>query len=339
MDTGLLKLFRKIIHREKIKFSQKLLIFLFFILVSTIFWFLNALSKDYNTTISYPVHFTNFPKDKILVNKLPSHILLHVNSYGFTLLQHKLKKSLLPIIFNVNSFALNKVPLSNHDIGTSKFYILTSLAKQKIANQLSSEIKIIDISPDTLIFQFANIIKKKVRVKPMLKIDFEKQFMLKGKITIHPDSIILSGPYTILDTIDRVKTKYYFLNKLNKTIKKNLEICDIKNVKFSKKRVIVKVPVEKYTEASLNVQIEVKNLPDSLYLKTFPNDVKISYLVGFSNYDKTKPHHFKAIVDYKSIENNLNNKKIKVKIVKFPRFINSMKHYPKNVEYIILLKE
>ena len=206
--------------------------------------------------------------------------------------------------------------------------------KDKISNQLTSEIQIINVSPDTLFFEFADIISKKVAVIPDLEINFEKQFMLKGKIETKPDSIVIIGPHTILDTINYVKTKYQSLSNINQSIKRNITIENIKNVTYEQKRVLVSIPVEQFTEASLKVYIAVINLPDSLVLKTFPGYLTISYLVGLSDYEKVKPYLFKAVVDYNSIGNNMSNK-LKVAIVKFPDYIASLKFYPKNVEYII----
>jgi len=330
LDSSLLKQFRQIFNRKKVKYNQKLFIFLFFLIVSSIFWFLNRLSNDYTSDISYPVRYTNFPKDKVLVRNLPSHLSLKVKAHGYTLLKYKIRKKVPPIIINVNSNSFGTIYRNK----SSNFYILTRYMKDKISNQLTSEIQIINVSPDTLFFEFADIISKKVAVIPDLEINFEKQFMLKGKIETKPDSIVIIGPHTILDTINYVKTKYQSLSNINQSIKRNITIENIKNVTYEQKRVLVSIPVEQFTESSLKVYIAVINLPDSLVLKTFPGYLTISYLVGLSDYEKVKPYLFKAVVDYNSIGNNMSNK-LKVAIVKFPDYIASLKFYPKNVEYII----
>lgn len=330
MDSRLLKQFRQIFNKEKVKSDKRIIIFLFFLLASIIFWLLQVLSNDYTTTISYPVSYTKFPKNKVLLNKLPAHLTLKVNAYGFTLLRYTLNPAINPITIDVNSFIANK---ASPDDGL-KFYILTRDYRERISRQISSEIKVIDILPDTIMFLFTDIISKKVIVKPNIKLDFEKQYKLTGKLQVKPGSVTISGPGSILDTIDFVLTEFHHLTDMNKTTGIDLAVKNIKGVKISERSIFLTIPVEKFTEGSLVIPIEVKNLPDTLQLSTFPNEVTVSYLIGLTDYDKVESSDFKAVVDFRSTSNNLSNK-LRVRIVKYPSNINSMKFHPKSVEYIV----
>ena len=164
------KRFTWISERKKITFNKRLLIFFFFLLLSILFWFLTAMNKEYVASISYPVRYIRFPENKVLVNDIPDRLELTVNASGFLLLGHKLKSRLTPIIFNVNSFSPNTF---RNDPST--VYILSSYASNEIARQLSSEIEILDINPDSLIFKFAERAEKTVPVLPSLNFSFEKQ--------------------------------------------------------------------------------------------------------------------------------------------------------------------
>lgn len=330
MDSGLLRQFRQLVEKEKVKLDKKLLIFLFFVVVSSVFWFLNTLSKEYTTTISYPVRYTNFPKNKILVGDTPSDLTLKVNAQGYKLLTYRISSTVKPIIFDVNSFSLNRVNKKGAPIS----YILTDFANDKIAQQLSSSLTIIDILPDTLFFQFADIATKKVMVVPDLIVTCEKQYMLNGKIKLIPDSIIISGAKSIIDSIKNVKTSRLILENLKKETHRSLSIQKMSGVKYSDKCVVVDIPVEKFTESLLTIPLEVKHVPKIYHIRTFPDVITVSYRVGLSDYDKIKEHHFKAIVDFKDIEAKKSNK-VKVKLVKFPHNVKSIKYNPRNVEYII----
>ena len=129
--------------------NRRVLVYFFFLLLSVLFWFLTAMNKDYPTTISYPVRYIKFPEKKVLVNDIPDRLELSVNAGGYTLLKYKLRSYIDPIIFDVETFSLNRV-LGDH----STMYIKTNSAREDITTQLA-DIEIVSISPDTLFFQFA----------------------------------------------------------------------------------------------------------------------------------------------------------------------------------------
>ncbi|NOZ46540.1 MAG: hypothetical protein GXO79_07125 [Chlorobi bacterium] len=331
MKYKLLKRFLIIRNFIRQKIDRKVIIFLFFLCISTFFWLLNALSKEYITNIHYPVRYSNFPKNKVLVGDLPVKLDIRVKAFGFTLLKYKIKPSLAPINLDLRSTTFYQ---SSNLHKTANYYILTRYERDKIDKQLSSEIQVIEISPDTIHFQFVNVIQKKIPVKANLNVAYEKQFMQNGKIIIEPDSIIIKGPQTILDTINYFKTKNEKFVNVSDTITENVELLTIKNVKTSKSKVKIIWPVEKFTETTIFIPIEISNLPDTLNMTIFPKKLKVSFLVALSNYEKVKEFMFKAFVDYSKINESLNDK-LKIELIKYPDFISSIKQYPLNVEYII----
>jgi len=316
--------------KRRIISNQKAITFLFFLLLSTLFWLLNALSENYNATVTYPVHYTSLPKQKVLMADVPNRLRLNVNARGYTLLKYKLTAHRDPIIFNVNAFELKKI--EGNDKTT--YYILTRSAVDRIGKQLSAEIKIYDIMPDTLFFKFADRVVKKLPVKADLNIELQKQYMIKGNIYTNPDSITVTGPHIILDTIEYVKTKHQELTNVAFNTQRNLPLKNIDKVTFSKKRVTVNIPVEKFTEESIIVPLQKLNVPEDLELKVFPSAVKVSYNVGLSDYSLVNPDLFMLVVDYNDIEENLDNK-LKINLTKSPPFVSAIKYHPKFVDYLI----
>jgi hypothetical protein len=313
-----------------IRLNNRLLIFSFFVLLSIVFWFLTALNKEYDSVLSYPVKYIRFPKGKVLVNDVPERLDLNVQSRGFTLLSFKLKSRLIPIIFDVNSFSLNTI--SDRDPLT--VYILTDYAIDKIQEQLSSEIRVVSISPDSLIFQFTDMHSRKVDVIVNLKLEFEKQYMQVGDFVVTPDSVSVLGPGVLVDSVKYVSTVPKIITGIKKNIELNLTLQPIHRVEFSADQVRITVPVEKFTEGGLNIPIEVLNFPDSLFLRMFPDNVNITYRVGLSDYGKVNEHMFQAVVDYADKESNIGNK-LRVNIVKAPEYAVITDYHPKNIEYII----
>lgn len=316
-------------RRKKITLNRKVLVFFFFLLLSVLFWFLTAMNQEYDTDISYPVRYIRYPEKKVLVNDIPDRLELSVHAGGYTLLRYRLRSRLNPIIFDVNSFSLNRV------IGDpSTLYILTGIAKDDIVKQLRSEFEILSISPDTIFFQFGDKVSKKVPVEPDLEISFEKQYMQVGPYLVEPDSVTISGPESIIDTIKAAATEPVIMSDLNRSFDMELEMKPQHKVEYDPLEVWIQVPIEKFTEASLKVQIEVINMPDSLLLRPFPPAVTVNCQIGLSAYETLNEHLFRAVIDYAEVGNMLGNK-LKVQIIKMPVYIQSVNFTPKSVEYIV----
>ncbi len=68
-------------------FHHKLITFLFFVLVSTVFWFVRSLGQQYETNVTYPVRYTDFPENKVLIGDIPQKLELRVRASGFSILK------------------------------------------------------------------------------------------------------------------------------------------------------------------------------------------------------------------------------------------------------------
>jgi len=314
--------------KKKLLFNKNFVVFLIFVFISTVFWLLKQLEQEYIADISCPVHFTNIPKNKIVVSDLPSKLILKVKSRGYQLLEYKITNSLLPFKININSLSL-RIAENNKSYN---FFVLTSSIKDNMEKQFDSKTEIISIFPDTIFFKFDNRITKKVPVNVNFNVNFKKQYFQKEKTEIIPDSISISGAESIIDTINKVITRKNEYFDVDNSIKDNIELVNIKNVRFSQDKVVFLLSVEEYTEYNIKIPIRVINKPDSVVLRTFPNEITISFLVGFSNYDKIIKPLFDVIVDYSEISEKT---KLKVQLMKCPDYIKLVRVKPEFLEYII----
>jgi hypothetical protein len=315
---------------EKTRFNRKAITYLFFVVISTIAWLLIALNKEYTADVSYPVRYVNFPAGKVLVGDLPDRLTLSISSGGFTIIRYKLSSPLQPITFNVGSFSLNRV---NREDAT-RFFLLTRLAREKVSQQLGTEIQVLQIRPDSLIFVFAEVVEKEVPVQPVLDLDFVKPYGLKGSVVTIPRKVVVSGPSVIVDTLTRIFTRPMKIARLKDTITRSLVLENVKYLSFSEKKIDVIIPVEKFTEVSMSIPIEAVNLPPDLMMKTFPGHINLSCLVALSDYESLKPFLFRAEVDYLQADHGPGNK-LRVQLVKVPPTASSVKYTPRSVDFIL----
>ncbi len=311
------------------RINQKYFLFAFFLFISTVFWFLIALNDEYITEISYPVKYKNIPSNKVVVKDLPNYLSIKVKAIGFLVLQHKIK-SIRPITIDVSSIDLQK---SAND--TSHSFLLTKYINEEISNQLDANLQLIEIRPDTIDFYFYNSIQKKIAVIPNLELSFQSQYMLSKKLEAFPDSIIVTGPKNIVEKLTEITTEKVEFSNLNSTITTEVKIKKIKKIRFSHEKVKVKIDVEKFTEGQLKIPVEVENIPDSLVLIMFPNEIKVNYLVALSKYETIHYKLFRAVVDYNQIIENPTLNTLKVYIIEQPQEIELLGYSPKRIEFII----
>jgi len=314
---------------RKLRPDKRIFVFLFFVFVSSVFWFLKQMEAEYEATISIPVRYSNIPKDKILVGELTNTFNLRIKARGYKIIEYKIGNKFLPVIIDVNSLNLRIISKGK----TRRFFALTHFLNEKINQQIGSELRVLEIKPDTLFFDFSRIAYKKVPVVSNLNILPEKQYMLKGAPQINPDSVVVSGDKSIIDTIQYVYTEEIQLENIDNNIDKSLDLIAIQDVQFSEDEVDVSIIVEKFTEGAQKVPVKTLNVPDSLILRVFPNEVDIVYFVGLNDYDKVFPQLFALVVDYNDINPEINN--INIKLLRYPEYLQSIRYNPNSVEYII----
>lgn len=312
-----------------LKKDNRPVIFLISLLIASALWFSKAIGKRYETTVSMPIQYTNMPTNKALVKTPPTSIKVKMEAYGYTLLRHKINLTINPINFNFSSFT-NKQTLSK---GVNTYKITTNQYITQFSKQVSSEINILEISPDTLVFEFDDIVSKSVPIKAQIELSFENQYFLSDSLHFTPHLIEISGPNSIIDTINFVETKALHFKNLNTTVNQNASLTEIPGVNLSTKRVELKIPVSLYTEYNNKVKLQKINVPDSLNLVTFPGYVDITCIVAFDKYANLKASGFVITVDYNDITPNI--EKLPVKIINKPAYIKSMNILPSEVEFII----
>lgn len=333
IKTYIEKNWRYILHRvnkEQLKLSPKQFTFLFFFVLSTIFWFLNALSREYIDVVKFPVKYHNYPEKLVLLNTPPQHLNLQVSAFGYSLFYHKMTPDLPAIDIN-----FNKAPIRNITKGdTSIYYIETNYLQNEVSRQLNSNIKLKEIKPDTITFKFTRTIKKRVPVVFQHNIQLNKPFRIKGKVLLSPDSITIQGPSSVVKQTDSILTETYTTTNCKENILKNITLKPIENITFEEGKVKFLANVERYTEGEVSVDITIKNLPDSLKLTIFPNRLRVKFLAGLDIFTQVTEHNFQAHVDFENTKHTLSNK-IPVHLTLLVSDVNLVQYTPRHVEFYI----
>jgi len=316
--------------------KRRVLVFSTFLILASVFWFWRALDDITIAEIKYPVSFLNLPKNKILTNNPPDHIILKVRGDGYSILNNKFTPP--HIKFDVNNFSLYY-----QSVDSMSVYLVSRLARESLKENLNdgnNVLEILSISPDTIFFNFAKTKSKNVPVVASFTEQhnmFAQQHMQNGDVKIIPDSITIVGAAGLIDSIRNVYTKRIHLSNLKDTFTVSSSIEKISDTKFSEDEVEVQIPVDRFTEAEFNIPLLSKHTPDTVNLVLFPRTVKINYKVTLSYYNSVSGADFRPYVDYYDVDTSKtsDNPKLKVNLDSVPEFTHAIKIYPSFVDYLI----
>ncbi len=306
-------------------------VFFVCLLISIFIWFLIALSKESYTSLDYPVEFINVPPDMALVNQPDSVLTFRISSGGFELFTLRYLSPRNPITIDLGNVSMEKQ--DGFYTGTYN----TARLSSRISKQYRFAEELISIAPENLYFRFEPLTGKMVPIVSELKLDFPSQLRLADSISFSPAQVKVVGPGKVIDRISEVATE-----SIRVMVKEGRTIgsCQLINpssgdqVALVPDRVDFALQSERFTESSLTIPIVPAD--DKVMIKTFPQQVKVTFLVSLDNFKRVDPGLFTAVVDLP--ENSGSNSKAAVKLLKVPAFVEVTKIEPPEVDFLMLQK-
>lgn len=312
-------------NNSVLKSNFKMKMFLPFLVLTFVFWILIKLSKPYSSEVVFNLEYVNLPIEKVFQEQPLSEVSASLNTTGFNLLKYKFTRKSLQI--DASNLSYKK---------EASYYYLPNNHLAEFKLQLSDNPIIERISQDTLFFDLGFNLTKKVPVQLDADIQFKLGYDFMNSFTILPDSVTIVGPQRVLDTLHFVNTQRLDLKEVSTSISTSVELLNYEamNVTVSSPNVIVTAEVDKFTEGSLIVPFEVRNIPDNVVLTTFPKEIEVFYKVGLKNYSRISKDNLKVICDYQeATDHNLDY--LIPQLQEQTSLISSIRFVPSKIEYLI----
>ena len=286
-------------------------------------WLFIALENKYPYTVKTQLIYKDEPQKRAFKPLQPDVVDLEVEGTGWQLLFSKLH--LQPSAITVSLAKLN-----------THSYIVFSEQLNSINRQLETSQQVISIKPDTLYFDFSKRTTKRVPLKLLSKFTFLKQYEVASPVKLSPAHVNISGPQEELAKISNWYTDTLELKDLQKTtstrvsIKQNL----LNNISIYPSSVGVTVPVDEFTEKTVEVPLKIINNNDFYNLKLYPKKVAVTFMVSLSSYPEINQDFIEAIVDVNEWK-QLGHPQFTVKIRRFPGYCKLVKIVPNKINFII----
>ncbi len=321
---------RQIIRKGKLFFKTKdIVTFSLFLLLSSTFWFVNALSTQRKASLTMPISYTGIPAGVKITTPLPQHINLVIKDEGIKLFQYGKRK--------LTTLRLN---LSEHFTSEdNSFEIKAKDIENLIAATLLPTTHLISFGPEEMNVQYVHLDWKKVAVRLRGSVETAHQHLFTAPTTITPDTIEILGAKAQIDTIDYVYTTRVDLINLKKSEQYIIDIDrTIQDIQYSQPTVMLHTSIERFTEKTLTLPINFINTPDTINIRTFPTEVNAVFNTPISSFKNISEKDIQVTFDYQAIDNS-RRRTHKLKCTNMrPNLIHNLKIKPENIEFLLETK-
>jgi YbbR domain-containing protein len=257
------------------------------VLGATIFWFFNALNKDYSAKVNYPLEYT-FENDSVVVMKpLAKAVRIDVAGGGWSLIRKT-------FWFNVDPI---NISLDNPtDI---KYYTRSSLVPL-ISDQLDG-LHLNFVITDTLFIDIEEKVVKQLKVQvDSLGISLKENYRITSPIRISPDSVYVTGPKSIMNKMNLYV--WVDMNKNNLDDDFNDEVSLLLPaegfVTPSPNEIKLQFTVEEFLFIDLPIKIDAINFPTDSSIYLLDSIMTVHYVVNETAEKSIDPTDFNVTVDY-----------------------------------------
>ena len=303
--------------------SREFFVFLFFFFIAGGFWLLQTLNNDYEAEFSIPVRLRGVPNNTMITSEPASELRIKVKDKGTVLLNYMLGKSFYPVTLDFSDYK----GTDNH------VRVYASQFEKKILSQLNVSTRLLSMKPDTLEYIYATGMSKLVPVKLSGTVSAGRQYYLSDTV-FKPDSVLVYAPEGVLDTITAAYTQQVKLENISDTLRQQVSLLTLRGVKFVPASIEMMLPVDIYTEKTVEVPLHGVNFPADKVLRAFPSKVQVTFQVGLSRFRQITADDFHINVSYEELL-RLGSDKYTVKLKNVPEGVNQVRFNPEQVDFLI----
>jgi len=291
--------------------------------IALVFWIGVKMSQEYVSTKKIELHFI-IPPNQAFRKAPPNNMTIQLKGSGWNMFYDYLLNSRIHLTYDLtqrSSIRLDEKRLLND--------IRSRLSAEKLIffNLSYSGFKLI-LEPS---------MDKWVPIRPITELGYQSGHYLSGNIEYSPDTVQISGPQSVIETIYDWPTEKLTLKDLKNVYEGVLKLKKPPaELTLSPESVTAKVPVEQVTEKTLFVKIQVKNANQQYRL--FPSQVRLICNVGLSQFNALTSNDFRAEVDLSNAALQLENT-VPVIIAHEPTIVTHVRIEPRVVEFYVVKKE
>jgi len=289
------------------------------IIFSIILWGTISLSEEYYSDVEIPLKITDFPKGYTISSEIPERMTIKLKGFGWKL------------------FSLNVGQDVSYNIsvkGDSGFINIKLIDYLTDNRWVISELEVIDIIPGSLSFLVERRTEKQVPIVANLNLDFKAGYGLATDIEIKPDSVLVNGPISVINSLTELQTKEIVLSSLDKKTIENTGFIDLPGSIYGTDFVTVTLDIQRIVDKQFDeIIVEVLDVPPDRDVVLLPNKVSFGVRGGIDILGKLDKGQFEAFVFYRHVVlDTLGNV---IPQVRLPENTNLIYLKPERLRYVI----
>jgi YbbR domain-containing protein len=286
-------------------------------------WIVVTLSTTYNYNVREILAFKNAPLKRAFHSLQSDTVSVTVKGSGWQMLLSKINEQNHII----------KVDLSKLD---SEAYVVLSAQLAEINSEKALDNQITAITPDTLYFDFTNRSVRRVPVQLVKSVKYQQQYTQSGDVIIKPAYVTISGPSNRIDKIKYWRTDSLSLKNIGENVSTqiNLEASAEGNISIYPKTVQVNIPVDEFTEKTLELPVKLVGNVDFFNVKVFPQKVKVTITTSLNRYTELDEDLFEAQADL-NLWRVYGYNTLPVKVTRLPAYCKIVNVEPRNIDFIV----
>ena len=267
--------------------KKKIPLIIISIAFSVIIWGTISLSEEYYANVNVPLRVVDFPIGYTIGNKIPENITIKLRGIGWKLFSVNIGKD---VTYNISV---------NEDSGFKQIRLMDHLTDNR---WMLSELDIIDIVPNSLSFSIERRIHKKLPIVADLSLDFKAGYGLAKQIVIEPDSVVIDGPQSVVNSLTEIKTKAIKLSSLDRFTIKNIDFINLPGTSFGTRFVSVNFDIQRIVDKQFDdIDVEVLDVPPDRDVILLPNKISCNVRGGIDILGKLEKDQFRAFVFYRDV--------------------------------------
>lgn len=303
---------------------KEALVFFWFVLLAFGFWLLQSLQQEYEIALTIPVRYANVPVDIAFNGKVPQSVTAKVKDKGSMLLNYSFGRKFSPVEINLKETAGKdgKLMVSRKEI------------EEVILKQLLSSTLLLETTPAPIEISYSKREQKSVPVRFNGTIETDPGFQLADEISFKPAMVQVFAGKALLDTLQAVHTLPLVIKHGNRGILRSVQLEKIEGANLSPTAVMMTIPIEEYTEKTLDIPVQCLHVPHRYTVRLFPSSVRVNCSVPLSRFKELTEAQFTITIPYEELELHLNGT-IPVSLSKKPEWVHTATLVPDKVEFIL----
>lgn len=293
--------------------------FFFFLGFTLLIWSFVQLSKHYEHELQINFQLKEIPEN-IFINKNSQSLTAQIQQTGFKILTINLFNSSVNLKLN----ELDSLP--DHYVFDLKEN------KSKISKSLRISNDELEISQDSLKFNFYKLSSKKLKIQHNFQINFEKGYDSIKDFSFEPSYIEVFGNDSVLETLEYITTKKMNFKNISDSLIGEVRIkkADSLSIKYLRETINYSLPVVKFTEGSFEIPIRVDENVLEREFVIFPKTVKVNFKTSLYNYERIDESAFEVIAKYNPDEDFM-----LLELIKQPKLVKNVSLENNKVDYLI----